>query len=141
MADTIIDAQDCVLGRVATLAAKKALLGENVIVVNADKAFISGSKHGIIAKYMDKFETGQIRKGPFLYKNPDRFVKRVIRGMLPHKQSRGREALKRVRCYAGVPESYASQKTVSAKGAEVSKLPTLRRISVGELCRSIGGKS
>ncbi|MEK6968266.1 MAG: 50S ribosomal protein L13 [Nanoarchaeota archaeon] len=136
----IIDAQDCVLGRVASLAAKKALLGENIIVINADKAYITGRKLVTIARYHDKFETGQIRKGPFLYKQPDRFVKRVIRGMLPHKQPRGREALKRVRCYPGVPEVYAAQKTITVKGASVSKLPNLRRISVGELCESIGGK-
>ncbi|TAL55726.1 MAG: 50S ribosomal protein L13, partial [Nanoarchaeota archaeon] len=55
MADTIIDAKDSVLGRVATFAAKKALLGDNVIVVNADKAYISGDKHKIILDYKDRF--------------------------------------------------------------------------------------
>lgn len=138
MADTIIDAKDSVLGRVATFAAKKALLGDNVIVVNADKAYISGDKHKIILDYKDRFETGQIRQGPFIYRNPDRFVKRVIRGMLP-KQPRGREALKRVRCYKGVPEIYSKQEAIVVHGSNVSKLPTLRRISVQDLCTQLGG--
>ncbi len=139
MVDTIIDAKDCVLGRVATLAAKRALLGEKVIVINAEQAYISGRKLGTIADYMDRFETGQIRKGPFLYRQPDRFVRRVIRGMLPRKKARGREALTRVRCYSGIPEAFASQKAIIVPGSSVSKLPTLRRISVKDLCEQIGG--
>lgn len=139
MVETIIDAKDCVLGRVATLAAKRALLGETVVVVNAEQAYISGNRLGTIAEYMDKFETGQIRKGPFIYRQPDRFVRRVIRGMLPRKQSRGRDALRRVRCYTGVPEAFASHKAISAPTSSVSKLPTLRRISVKDLCEQIGG--
>ena len=42
------------------MAAKKALLGETVVVVNAEQAFISGRKDQVLEKYFKKLEIGQI---------------------------------------------------------------------------------
>ena len=46
-----IDADKMIMGRLATFAAKKAVQGEQVTVVNADKAMITGSKEATLAKF------------------------------------------------------------------------------------------
>ena len=47
----IIDAKDLIAGRIATVEAKKALLGEEVSIVNAELAVITGRKKNIMEKY------------------------------------------------------------------------------------------
>ncbi len=138
--ELVIDAKDSVLGRVASFAAKKALLGEKIVIVNAEKAYVSGSRDDILAQHLHlRLEVGQIRQGPYFHTKPDRYVKRVIRGMLPHKNPQGRAIYNSVRCYSGIPEAYANHKLVSVKPAHVSKLPTLRRMSVKDICMAVGG--
>lgn len=136
----IIDAKDLILGRMAAMAAKKALLGEEVIIVNAEQAVISGKKADVVARYKAKVAKGIPLKGPYFPRQPDRLVRRTVRGMLPWKRAKGREAFKRVMCYIGVPEQYQNMKHETMKSAHVGKLPTLNRINVKELCRLIGAK-
>src|SRR3989344_5216607 len=105
----IIDATDSICGRLATVAAKKALLGERVEIVNCEKAVISGNKRLLIAEWKHKNTRGVPKKGPFIYKTADRFVKRIVRGMLGHRTGKGSEAFERVKCYVGVPEDLKSK--------------------------------
>lgn len=134
----IIDATDLLVGRMATRVAKKALLGETINIVNCEKAVISGNKKQILAKYVQKLQRGEIRKGPFVYRRPDLFVKRIIRGMLPRKKARGRAAISRVKCYLGVPEELKKEKTETITEANYSKLPSYKVVTVKELCKLIG---
>ena len=53
---------------------------------------------------------------------------------------RGREAHKRVMCYIGVPEEFKDKPTVKVAGADVSKLNMLKRVSVGDICKHMGGR-
>lgn len=103
---TVIDADGAVLGRLASHAAKRALDGEKIRVVNAERALVTGSEDAVLEKYRDKREVGSQRKGPYYPRMPDRIFKRTVRGMLPYQQPRGREALRRVRAYIGVPEEF-----------------------------------
>ncbi|MBI5073266.1 uL13 family ribosomal protein [Candidatus Woesearchaeota archaeon] len=82
----IIDATNLIVGRFATFAAKQALLGEEIAIVNCEKAFITGSKEHILNEYKRKRSIGTWATGPFYHRQPDRLVRRMIRGMLPHKQ-------------------------------------------------------
>ena len=101
---TIIDASGAILGRLASEVAKRALKGEEIIIINAEKAVISGNKEAVLEKYLHRRRIGNPKKGPFFPKRPDLIVKRAIRGMLPYKKKRGKEALKRIRVFIGVPE-------------------------------------
>lgn len=136
----IIDATDLILGRFATVIAKKALLGEKINVVNCEKAIISGSKRKIIEDYKQKRERRTIRRGPFFPKTADRLVRRTIRGMLPYKQKKGSEAFKRVMCYIGVPEKLSKEKAETIKSASISKLPVLKFIKIEDICKELGAK-
>ncbi len=145
----IVDAKGQVLGRMSSFVAKKALLGESVIVINAESALISGRKEAIFQQNLDKLEIrnkGDMTKGPFHQKRPDKFVRKVIRGMLPWKKTRGREAYKRVMVYVGSPrEEILKKHGVDINKEKAEKIESKRKglngyATVGEVCRFIGGK-
>jgi large subunit ribosomal protein L13 len=136
----IIDASNLIVGRLATVAAKKAMLGEGVVVVNCEAAIISGQKQLVLNKTKEDFDRGTWAKGPFIPKQADRYVKRVIRGMLPHKQPKGRAALEKVKCFVGIPDNYKDQKIETIAGANASKLPNSRWVTIQEICKNLGGK-
>ena len=136
MITMIIDGKNAVLGRLGTVAAKKALLGEEIHIINAEQIIISGSREVVFAKYMRLRKMGTPRKGPFYFTNPAQLVKRILRGMLPHRQEKGREALARIKCYVGVP------KELEGKDAAAVGQSSLRinAVSIAEICKHIGGK-
>ena len=129
-----------ILGRIATKIAKKALLGETISVINCEYAVIAGKKTSILARYKHRNEMGIHTKGPFLPRMPDRFVRRTIRGMLPYKNPRGSDAFKRIICYIGAPESIKNETILKFEDCDVSKLPSLKYISVKEICKFLGAK-
>jgi len=136
----IIDATDLILGRLASYAAKKALLGEDIKIVNCEKAVISGNKDYLLQKYKAKFDKGVPLKGPYFPRMPERIVRRTIRGMLPYKKKRGKEVYKKIMCYVGIPEEFAKEKIETIKEANVSKLPTTRFLTLERISRHLGAK-
>jgi large subunit ribosomal protein L13 len=132
----IIDGSNCVLGRVATVVAKKALAGEPVTIINAEKIVITGNPVSVVREYRALFEIRNIAKpvrSPHWSKRPDLFVKRSIRGMLPRRTERGTEALARIRAYIG---------DNGMKGEKVAEHnnPAAKTITVLELCKALGWK-
>lgn len=136
----IIDGNGAILGRIATVAAKKALLGESIDIVNCENIIITGSRSEVLAKYQRFRRMGVPKKGPFIPRLPDRFVRKVIRRMLPNKTTRGRDAFHRVMCWRGIPSQFAAAKIQAISEASSSKLSTRKIIAVGELCKLLGGK-
>ncbi len=144
----IINAEDQILGRMCAYAAKKALLGEETIIVNAEKAIITGTKGAILDKYQERYaiqNKGNYRAGPFHQRRPDRFVRKAIRGMLPYKKGRGREAYKRVQVYIGVPTAdieAAHNVKVTEKELKTKEFShhVDQYMYVGDVCKSLGGK-
>lgn len=136
----IIDATNLILGRLATFAAKKALLGEKVDVINCEKAIVTGDPATTLAKFKQKADRGAPLKGPYFPKTSDRIVRRVIRGMLPIRKSRGRDAFDRVMCYVGVPVQLRDKKSETIKNADVSKVPSLKYTTMRDISKHLGGK-
>lgn len=135
-----IDATNAIAGRLAVRAAKEALQGKTVNILHAEKAIITGNPVLTKQRYHEtRTEKGQPRKGPYIPRMPDRFLKRLIRGMLPHKQTRGEEAYKRIKCYIGLPEEFKDKK-LEKVCKEASALPTLKYTTIQEICRFMGGK-
>ena len=106
----LLDATDKILGRFCSQVAKKALLGERVVVINAKHAIISGTKKNIHEKYLKKLNISTATnptRGPFWPRKPDTFMRNIIKKMLPRKKIRGKEAVKRVHVYiSGIPERF-----------------------------------
>ncbi|MFO7678168.1 MAG: 50S ribosomal protein L13 [Thermoplasmatota archaeon] len=133
---TIIDAEGAILGRMSTNIAKRLLNGEQIAIVNSEKAIISGKKSTIKSRYTQKREVGTYRKGPFFPRMPDRLVKRSIRGMIPYQTPHGRTAYKNLKCYIGVPKEFEGQPF--EKIDEAKKQP-VEFITVGALSKMLGG--
>lgn len=134
----IIDAEDQVMGRVASHASDQALLGKDVHIVNAEQAIITGNRDQILEKYRKKRERGAPRKGPFFPKHPAQIFKRTVRGMLPYKKPRGEQALSRVKCHVGVPRDLEGEDMEKVEGADVSKLSNLKYIRLAEVSKELG---
>lgn len=127
----VVDATDCVLGRLASRIAKQALLGKEVIVIHCNKAIITGRKKFTRKEYKRKRARGWFaQKGPHFPKSPERILKRTIRGMLSHHQERGRFALKRIRCFNEHPAQHSDKKpNFKVEKTTKTKSITLRELS------------
>ncbi len=119
---TLVNADGLILGRMASVVAKKLLNGEKVIIVNAEKAVISGKKRSKVAEAKEFLEVGAPKRGPFHYRRPDRILRKTVRGMLPFKQPKGKTALKKLKVFIGVPETLHDQPMVSINEAQAAKL-------------------
>jgi large subunit ribosomal protein L13 len=133
----VIDATNLISGRMATWVAKQALLGEEINVVNCENAIITGKKRSVFKRYREKYEIGDALKGPYFPKMADRFIRRMIRGMLPYKQKKGELAYKRVMCYLGVPIEFRDKKLETIKNADISKSRVLSYTTVGDICKNL----
>ncbi len=136
----IIDATNLILGRLASKAAKQALGGEEVIVVNCEKAIVTGDKKQIFDSYIAKFDVGQVNQGPYFPRRPDQLVRRTIRGMLPRKKPRGRAALERIKCYVGLPSQIKPEEAKTLPEASGDRIKKTSNITILELCKHIGYK-
>jgi len=127
-----IDASDMVLGRLSSFVAKELLKGEQVHIVNAEKAVVIGNPSSTMAEYREKRARGDPYHGPFFPRSPERVVKRTIRGMLPYRTARGKEALKRLRVFISIPPELKGvqfAQVEDAKNKREQKFVTLQRLA------------
>jgi len=140
--EIVIDADGLILGRLASYAAKLALQGNRIKIINAEKALISGNKRSIINEWLAHLEIKSKihpKHTPIHYRRPDKILKRVIRGMLPRKKPKGRESLKRIKVYIGIPKELENVKPINLEGAK-AKRPKVFYLSLGELAKELGWK-
>lgn len=127
--EKVIDGKNATLGRLSSYVAKQSLLGKKIVIINANEVVIIGDKTSISKKYKDMIKKGgHSLKGPKIIRTPERILKRTIRGMLSHKQSRGSNALDRIRCYNETPEKYKEIKKIVAGKEKRGKFITLREV-------------
>lgn len=130
MAKMIIDAEGAVFGRLCSFAAKKALEGNDIVIVNSEKAIMTGNKKNIIEEYSNfRKKGGHSLKGPRYSKCPYKMLKWGVRGMLPNfRRGIGRQAFKRVKCYDNIPEEFKNEKMINM-GENKMKYITLGEVS------------
>ncbi|KAA0891704.1 50S ribosomal protein L13 [Oryzomonas rubra] len=119
----VVDAQDVVLGRLATRIANvlrgknKAIFtpsvdtGDFVIVVNAEKIALTGRKlDGKVYYSHTGFPGGlkEITAGKLLEKRPEDLIRKAVKGMLP-KNKLARHMLKKLKVYAGASHPHDAQ--------------------------------
>ena len=120
----IIDATDKPLGRVASAAASilrgkikptftpHVDCGDFVIVINADKAVLTGNK--LLQKYY-RHQSGyigglkEIQYKTLMEKNPEKAMMLAVKGMLPD-NTIGANCMTRIRVYKGAEHDHAAQK-------------------------------
>ncbi|TET73491.1 50S ribosomal protein L13 [Candidatus Bathyarchaeota archaeon] len=123
----------------ASVVAKRLLEGERIDIVNAEGAVVSGKRLQVIKERKEFLEVGGPTKGPFHYRKPNAIIRRTIRGMLPHRKPRGRDAYRRLKVYIGVPRKLGGVEAESIEVAHVDRLRG-RYITVGEIAKNIGWK-
>lgn len=139
----VYDAENMVVGRLGAKVAKAALLGANVVIVNAEKAIITGKRRTVIEAFKEKFNirtSYNPRKGPFHERRPDKMVRKMFRGMLPWPTPRGKAAYKRIKVYIGVPEQYTESEKIVLEGAKYRSMKQ-KFITVADLSHELGWRS
>ncbi len=134
---TVINAEDCIAGRLASHVAKRLLEGEEIVVVNAEKAVVSGNPKAVEEFFGEKIKRGDPYHGPFYPRHPERIMRRIVRGMLPFHKSRGREAYRRLKVYRSVPEELKGEK-METIGKAKSKLEH-KFVYLGKISEKFGG--
>jgi large subunit ribosomal protein L13 len=132
-----INAEGLIVGRMASVVAKKILDGESVVVVNAEKAIITGRKRALIEDYVTKRNMQNKQdpeRSPKFPNVPNLFVRRLIRGMLPWKTTRGKDAFRRLRVFVGNPE--AAKDFENMEKAKPRNL--VKYMVIGDLCKQLG---
>ena len=121
----VIDGDGEILGRIASFAAKQALQGKQVNVINCNKALISGNRANILENYLVMRRRTKVRF-PSL---AEKIMKRTIRGMIKYKSGRGAIAFKKLRCYNEVPHELKNEKAIHLgnKNKDLMSLQELAR--------------
>ncbi len=122
----VVDATDRILGRVATKIADRIRGkdkptftphtdgGDYVIVVNAEKIKVTGSKFDKKMYYRHSLYPGGLKSQSFKElneKNPERIIEEAVKGMLP-KNKLGKSIIKKLKVFQGPNHSHESQKPI-----------------------------
>jgi large subunit ribosomal protein L13 len=127
----VVDGKGAVLGRLASFVAKESLKGQEISVINCDQIIITGNKKTIEKEFKEKrSRIGSSQKGPKHHANSEKIVKRTIRGMLPnHREGRGKEAFKKIKCYVGTPKEIKEIKPIVLKTERRMKSSEVREFT------------
>merc|ERR1719150_1427220 len=141
----VIDARGHLLGRLAAIVAKTTLQGQRVVVVRCEEMNISGSFYRNKLKYLEflrKRCNVKPSRGPYHHRAPGKIFFRTVRGMLPHKLTRGKEALARLKVFEGIPPPYDTEKRMVVPSAlKVLRLNPKRKFCrLGRLSHEVGWK-
>ena len=128
----LIDAEDMVLGRVATEAARilkgkhkpqytpHVDTGDFVVIINADKIRVTGTKAGKKTYYRHSGFPGGLKSETFneaMAKHPERVIEHAVKGMLP-KNTLGRAMGMKLKVYAGPEHPHMAQQPRQIKIGE-----------------------
>jgi len=133
----VIDGSGHILGRLASFVAKRLLQGDKVVVLNVEKIVVSGDPTKVVQAYKRTIlgvrSHYSHRLRPKRPRSPIRLFKSTVWGMLPKDNKRGREALRRLRAYVGVPKEFRNAETIKVPEASATRLGrsfvTLERIA------------
>jgi large subunit ribosomal protein L13 len=134
---TFVNAEGLIVGRMCSKVAKRLLNGEEVIILNAEKAVFSGKKKSKVLEAHIFLEVGAPMRGPFHYRRPDRFLRKTVRGMVPYRLPKGKSAFKRLKVFMGVPIEFKDQTMITFDEAQSINLKG-PHFTLGELAKEIG---
>ncbi|MCE8424849.1 MAG: 50S ribosomal protein L13 [Candidatus Methanoperedens sp.] len=137
---SVIDARNLILGRMASVVAQRLLNGEEINIINAEKAIISGRRDTTFDRYQKYAARGSVEFGPHFPRRPEQIVARTIRGMIPHKKTTGREAYNRLKVHVGIPPELIKEQANTIENASITRLSTANYTVLGDLSKKLGSK-
>ncbi|MGP8125228.1 MAG: 50S ribosomal protein L13 [Nitrososphaerales archaeon] len=135
-----VDATNQIAGRLSSKVAKLLISGRRVVVVNAEKSLLSGSRTSVVRQWQERLEIASHVNpiyGPIHPRRPDNILKRMVRGMVPRKKAKGVMAMKRLRVYIGLPQDVDATKLTQFKDA-VAPRPVPVYVTMKELSKTLG---
>ena len=135
-----VDASNQIAGRLSSKVAKLIISGKRVVVVNAEKSLISGSRTSVVTEWTKKLElSSRVNPiyGPIHPRRPDNILRRMVRGMVPRKKPKGALAMKRLRVYIGVPSEVTGSKMTKFEDTAASR-PIPVYVTMSDLSKSLG---
>lgn len=121
----IIDAENMIMGRLASIIAKRLLEGEKIFVVNVEKAVVSGNPQSVINESKKLLNLRTLRnpsRGPKIHRSPSMIFKNVVRGMLPKDNKRGLKAIRNLKVFIGFPEKYKNYNVIRFEEIDAKSL-------------------
>lgn len=137
-----VDASGQIAGRMCSKVAKLLLTGNNVTIVNADKALFSGYRQTVMGDFLERLTIASVvhpKHGPFHPRTPSGILTRMVRGMIPRTKPSGAASLKRLRVYEKVPAQYGHVELSGFEEAKATK-PLAYYVPLGEVAHRIGWK-
>jgi len=138
----VVDASNCISGRLCSKVSKLLLQGNRVSVVNAEKVMVSGNKYEVIESYKKRLEVSSVTNpinGPFHPRRPDTIITKMIRGMVPKRKSSGIQSFKRLRVYIGIPDELKSSTMKTFEDTKITRQESFY-ISLSDVAKQIGWK-
>jgi len=141
--EVVIDGRGHLVGRLASKVAKEILRGQRVVVVRCELMNMSGSlfrKKLEWEEFLNKANNTNPRRQFKHYRSPSRMFWRIVRGMLPHKTSKGKAALQHLKVFEGIPSPYDQKKRmVVPEALKVLRMKAHRKFCVfGDLAQMAG---
>jgi len=135
-----VDATNQIAGRLSSRVAKLLISGRRVVVVNSEKSLISGSRTSVVRQWQERLEIASHVNpiyGPIHPRRPDNILRRMIRGMVPRKKTKGDLAMKRLRVYVGLPAGVDVAKFTQFKDTSAPR-PIPVYVTMKELSKTLG---
>ena len=135
----IINAENKVVGRIASFVAEQALAGQTVHVLQCENAVLTGPRAYNLANlhaHISLTVKGNPLRSPKYSKMADQILRIAIRGMLPKKGMRGRDAMRRVHCHIGTPAILQGQTITDLSNAKPRG--SVKTTRIGELAQMMG---
>lgn len=135
-----VDATGQIAGRLCSRLASEILKGKRIVVLNAEKAVVSGRRGTVLNAWTKRLELGSKVNpdyGPLHPRRPDNVLWRMVRGMVPKTKPKGTAGLKRLRVYMGVPQRYTGVKLTKFDDTMATR-PLPMYTTVEEISRNIG---
>jgi len=137
---TVIDGSNLIYGRLATAVATLIMDGEEVVVLNAEKIIVTGTRAEVLKNFKHKVDVGEVtkRKGPFYPRRADLLFKRCVRGMIPRYTTTGREAYRDLKVFVGAPKQFDNAEMTPVETAK--KKVSCKFVTLGEISEYLGSK-
>ena len=144
----VFNADGLIMGRLASTVAELLIKAaredrdDKVIIINSEKAIVSGRPRSVLNTYQAKYKLNHPRKGPFFPRMPDMIMKRTVRGMLPYQRKNvGRRAIRNLKVEIGCPSHLESDLPDGHESGDDSKIRRAlpdRFILLGEISANLG---
>ncbi|MEJ6653644.1 MAG: 50S ribosomal protein L13 [Candidatus Poseidoniales archaeon] len=144
----VFNADGLIMGRLASTVAELLIKAaredrdDKVIIINSEKAIVSGRPRSVLNTYQAKYKLNHPRKGPFFPRMPDMIMKRTVRGMLPYQRKNvGRRAIRNLKVEIGCPSHLESDLPDGHESGDDSKIRRAlpdRFILLGDISANLG---